>query len=73
VVRDKSLPGMYGRYVFGDYCRPKIESVKLARGRATGLRETGLEVPAMSSFGQDASGHIYVTSLKGPVYRLVQR
>jgi len=73
VVRDKSLPGMYGRYVFGDYCRPKIESVKLARGRATGLRETGLEVPAMSSFGQDASGHIYVTSLKGPVYRLLQR
>src|SRR5665811_407709 len=49
-----------GGYVFGDYCRPKVESVKLAGGRASGLRETGLEVPAMSSFGQDASGHIYI-------------
>jgi glucose/arabinose dehydrogenase len=73
VVRDRSLPSLYGRYLFGDYCRAKIESVKLARGRATGLRESGLEVPAMSSFGEDASGHIYLASLKGPVYRLAQR
>jgi hypothetical protein len=67
------LPSLYGRYLFGDYCRAKIESVKLARTRAAGLRETGLEVPAMSSFGQDADGHIYLASLKGPVYRLEQR
>jgi glucose/arabinose dehydrogenase len=73
VVRDKSLPTLYGRYVFGDFCRAKIESVKLARGRATGLRETGLEVPALSSFGQDDDGHIYIASLKGAVYRLAQR
>jgi glucose/arabinose dehydrogenase len=73
VVRDRSLPSLYGKYLFGDYCRAKIESVKLSRGRATGLRETGLEVPATSSFGQDARGHIYLVSLKGPVYRLAQR
>jgi len=73
VVRDRSLQSLYGRYLFGDFCRAKIESVKLARGRATGLRETGLEVPALSSFGQDASGRIYLASLKGPVYRLAQR
>ena len=73
VVRDKALPSLYGRYLFGDYCRPKIESVELSRGRATGMRETGLEISAMSSFGQDASGHIYIVSLNGAVYRLVQR
>jgi hypothetical protein len=73
VVRDRSLPSMYGRYLFSDFCRAKIESVKLSRAGATGLRETGLEVPALSSFGQDASGHIYLASLKGPVYRLAQR
>jgi glucose/arabinose dehydrogenase len=73
VVRDTSLPSLYGQYLFGDYCRSKIESVRLARGTATGLRATGLEVPAMSSFGEDAGGHIYVVSLSGPVYRLVQR
>ncbi len=70
VVRDRSLPGLYGRYLFGDYCRPQIESVKLSRGRASGLHATGLTVSGTSSFGEDASGHIYVTSLNGPVYRI---
>ncbi len=70
VVRDRSLHGLYGRYLFGDYCRPQIESVKLSPGRATDLRATGLSVSETSSFGQDASGHIYITSLGGPVYRL---
>jgi glucose/arabinose dehydrogenase len=73
VVRDRSLSTLYGRYLFGDYCRAKIESVRLTRGRAAGLRATGLEVTALSSFGQDAAGHIYITSLDGPVYRLAQR
>jgi glucose/arabinose dehydrogenase len=70
VVRDRSLPSLYGRYLFGDYCRPQIESVKLSLGKATDLRATGLNVSATSSFGEDASGHIYVASLDGPVYRI---
>jgi glucose/arabinose dehydrogenase len=72
VVRDRSLPSLYGRYLFGDFCRPQIESVKLRHGRASGLRATGLQVSATSSFGQDASGHIYITSLNGPVYRIAR-
>jgi glucose/arabinose dehydrogenase len=70
VVRDRSLPGLYGRYLFGDYCRPQIESVKLNRGRAQDLRATRLKVGATTSFGQDARGHIYISSLQGPVYRI---
>jgi glucose/arabinose dehydrogenase len=70
VVRDRSLPSLYGRYLFGDYCRPQIESVKLSGGHAGGLEATGLNVSATSSLGQDAAGHIYVTSLSGPVYRI---
>jgi glucose/arabinose dehydrogenase len=70
VVRDRSLRALYGRYLFGDYCRAAIESVKLSAGRATGLRATGLEVNETSSMGEDARGHIYITSLGGAVYRL---
>jgi glucose/arabinose dehydrogenase len=70
VVRDHSLPGLYGRYLFGDNCRSPIESVTLARGRATGLRATGLSVSGTSSFGQDARGRVYICSLRGAVYRL---
>ena len=70
VVRDRTLPSLYGRYLFGDFCRPQIESVRLRRGHASGLHATGLQVSALSSIGQDASGHIYLTSLDGPVYRI---
>ena len=70
VVRDRSLPSLYGRYLYGDDCKPQIESVKLRPGHATGNRPTGLAVSAMSSFGQDAAGHIYAVSLDGPVYRI---
>ncbi len=71
VVRDRSLPGLYGRYLFGDFCHPQIESVKLSRGHSSGLKATGLSVEGTSSLGQDASGHIFVTSLQGGLYRIV--
>ncbi len=70
VVRDRSLRSLYGRYLFGDNCRPQIESVELGHGKARSLRATGLEVSATSSFGEDGLGHIYIASLNGPVYRL---
>jgi glucose/arabinose dehydrogenase len=72
VVRDRSLPSVFGRYLFGDNCRPQIESVKLSSGGARELRATGLHVSGTSSFGEDARGHIYIASLDGTVYRLVQ-
>ena len=33
-------------------------------------RELGLDVPSVSSFGEDADGHVYAVSIEGPVYRL---
>ena len=70
VVRDHSLPSLYGRYVYGDFCRSGINSVSLSPGHARGDRSTGLSVSSMSSFGQDTAGHVYALSLSGPVYRL---
>ena len=72
VVRDRSVPSLYGRYLFGDNCRPQIEAVKLGRSGAHGLHATGLQVSSTSSFGEDTAGHIYISSLAGPVYRLAQ-
>jgi len=68
VVRDPRLPTLAGRYLFGDFCRPAIQSVAL--GDASGAQSTGLSVDGLSSFGEDACGRIYVASLTGPVYRL---
>jgi glucose/arabinose dehydrogenase len=73
VVRDRALAGLYGRYVFGDLCKPRLVSARLARPRAKDVRTTKLRVDQVSSFGEDARGHVYAVSLSGPVYRLAPK
>jgi glucose/arabinose dehydrogenase len=70
VVRDARLGGLYGWYLYGDLCRGQLRSFRIAGGRASGDRALGLRVSSLSSFGVDARGRVYATSLDGPVYRL---
>jgi glucose/arabinose dehydrogenase len=72
VVRDRSVPALSGRYVYGDYCAGELRSFKPATPAARDDRSLGLDVPSLSSFGEDDQGHVYAVSLDGPVYRLVQ-
>jgi glucose/arabinose dehydrogenase len=69
VVRDRALD-LYGRYVYGDFCKGDLYSARLGSGRARGVRRVRLRVPNLSSFGEDAQGRIYAASLGGTVYRL---
>ena len=74
VVRAPDLPALRGQYVYGDYCEGHVRAARLRAGGATDDRELDLPgVGSLSSFGEDAQGRIYVTSLDGPVYRLTQR
>ena len=73
VVRDRGLPALRGRYLFGDVCRGRVESARLGPGRARSQRTTRLRVPNLVSFGEDARGRVYAVSLTGPVYRLAPR
>ena len=73
VVRDPNLLSLRGRYVFGDYCRGRIETALLSPGKARSVRQTRLSVPSLSSFGVDARTRVYAISLNGPVYRLAPR
>ena len=71
VVRDPALTSLYGRYLYGDFCEGALRSFTAAPGRpAADDRELGLDVAGLSSFGEDVDGHVYATSLEGPVYRL---
>ncbi|HYY74572.1 MAG TPA: PQQ-dependent sugar dehydrogenase [Solirubrobacterales bacterium] len=70
VVRDRSLRGLYGRYVYGDDCNPRLYSVRLGPERASGDRPLGLRARHVVSFGEDSRARMYVVSLAGPVYRL---
>jgi glucose/arabinose dehydrogenase len=71
VVRDRRLRSLYGRYLYGDFCEGELRSFTAEPGReARDDRELGVQVSSLSSFGEDASGRLYATSLDGPVYRL---
>jgi glucose/arabinose dehydrogenase len=75
VVRDRGVPGLYGRYVYGDFCNSHLRVATLRAGRKVASR-TIAGVPTISgvsSFGEDAAGRVYVTSLNGPVYRFAAR
>ena len=56
VVRDPAVAGLDGRYVFGDFCRGRIESARLGPRGASGVRETQPARRSLSSFGEDARG-----------------
>ena len=64
VYRGKSVPAMRGRYVFGDFCSGKVWSY--SGGKATQFAS----VPQLSSFGEDAAGELYATSLNGQIFKL---
>jgi glucose/arabinose dehydrogenase len=73
VVRDRGLPSLYKRYVYADLCEGELRSLVPHLKRAGGERKLGLAVASPTSFGEDDAHHVYVASLEGPVFRLIQR
>jgi Glucose / Sorbosone dehydrogenase len=73
VVRDKNLPSLKGRYIYGDFCSGEIRSVSLTNAATDAA--TGLSLPDLTlvSFGEDATGRVYLVSIAGPVYRIEEK
>ena len=71
--RGTAMPGLRGRYFYGDYCTGLVWSFRVRGGKARAMRRERFEVPALSSFGEDANGEILLVSLSGTVFRLVGR
>lgn len=69
VVRDPALAALEGRYLYGDFCEGRILSLDAGEAHPR-PRPSGLEVPRLVSFAEDAGGRLYAISLEGPVYRL---
>jgi glucose/arabinose dehydrogenase len=73
VVADRRLRSLYKRYLYADFCEGKLRSLVPTLGGARDDRPVGVAVASPSSFGEDERGRLYVTSLEGPVFRLVAR
>lgn len=71
VYRGRKYPALRGMYLYGDFCSGVIRAVtRTADGgfESQTLLDSGL---AISSFGEDESGELYVVSYSGTIYSLV--
>jgi glucose/arabinose dehydrogenase len=73
VYRGSRIPALSGLYFYGDYCSGWVRSFRYVGGGATENRDwPPLAVSGgLSSFGEDALGELYITSLSGSLYRIV--
>ena len=69
VYRGAAIPDLVGTYVFADFCLGQIEGLRVDCGEVVN-EQLGATVQAVSSFGEDAQGELYVLSLAGGLYRL---
>lgn len=68
VYRGPDLAGLSGRYVFGDYCSGIVWTVDAASPGAAERLDGVPDGLALSSFGEDADGRLYVLDHNGSAY-----
>jgi glucose/arabinose dehydrogenase len=71
VYRGRAIPAILGHYFYADYCAGWIRSFRWRDGRATEAREWDLVPGAVTSFGLDSAGELYVVVESGQVFRIV--
>lgn len=73
VYRGESIRGLAGAYVYGDFASGRVWGVRGTRSRKES-REFDDTAFAISSFGEDDEGELYLTDLSGgAVYRIVSK
>jgi glucose/arabinose dehydrogenase len=75
VYRGCRMPGYGGTYFYGDFCTSIIRSLRMSNGTIGDQRDwTGPlsgSVDAVSAFGVDADGELYIVDYSGRVLKIV--
>jgi len=72
VYRGAAIPELVGDYVFADFCLGTLQAIRVEQDGTVEHFDLGATLPNVSSFGADAGGELYVTSLDGGVYRITR-
>ena len=72
VYRGSRLPGLYGAYVYGDFCSGKIWAFRYDDSGITGPIQLADTRISISSFAEDTDGELYILSLSGEIYRFAE-
>jgi hypothetical protein len=71
VYRGAAIPDARGHYFFADYCEGRLRSFRVAAGQAVDSRTWDVgRLGAVTSFGEDGIGELYVVTAEGVLYRL---
>jgi glucose/arabinose dehydrogenase len=73
VYRGSAIPELEGHYFYGDYCRGWVRSALIDEsGNVVESIEWSppATLPSLTSFGIDADGELYATTVNGTVWRL---
>ena len=68
VYRGQDLPGLTGRYLYGDWCSGRIWAADNSGGPWT-TEELSISLPGIITFGEDQNGELYLAD-GSTVYRL---
>ena len=71
VYRGRSIPGLRGRYVYGDFCSGRTWSFRWDGRQVRDHLAEWATVPQLASFGEDGAGELYAVAITGRLYRLV--
>jgi glucose/arabinose dehydrogenase len=61
VYRGRRIPGLYGVYLFGDWCTGTLWAAERAAG-SWRAEELALELPGLVAFGEGPAGEIYLAT-----------
>jgi len=62
VYRGSAIPAIRGHYFYSDYCAGFLKSFRYSNGAAVDQKDWGLTTSAVTSFGTDFAGELYVLS-----------
>jgi hypothetical protein len=71
VYRGSAWPGLVGAYLFADYCSGRVWAIDAGATEVATPVVVAETEHAISSFGEDPAGEVYVADLNGALLRLV--
>jgi glucose/arabinose dehydrogenase len=73
VCHDKNLPGLGGKYIYGDYTSGNVWSLTYEGKKAVKNELIGKIISGLSSFGEDSKGNLYLLAYgNGQVYKMIE-
>ena len=70
VCRDKNLPGLNGKYIYGDFVSGNIWALSYSGKKAVSNNQIAKLSGGLSSFGEDSKHNLYVLAYgTGKVYK----